>query len=132
MSHKQVHNIPSTLIDLIECRHKFSIFTVNSELRKGKNEILLSQFVANYSVSMDFAQSRLDFLSKENVDSLHLPLCAWRRSESKILLFMSIFLGELSVKFIKLFRKNQKRKALTMQLAHCSNDKELLWMEGNF
>ena len=47
------------------------------------------------------------------------------RSTSKILLFTSIFLGEFSVNSIKLFRKNKKRKALTMQLALCSNDIEI-------
>ena len=41
------------------------------------------------------------------------------RSAGKILLFMSILLGEFSV---KLFRKNKKRKALTMQLALCPKD----------
>ena len=60
-----------------EYRQKISIFTVNSQLKKGgKNEVLLSQFVANCSASMDSTQSRLDLELKEYMDSLHLPLCA--------------------------------------------------------
>ena len=70
---------------------------------------------------MDSTQPRLDFESKEDVDSLHFPVHK-ARSASKILLFMSIFLREFSVNFMKLFRKNKKRKTLTMQLALSSND----------
>ena len=45
---------------------------------------------------MDSTQSRLDLESEEDIDSLHLPLSARWRSESNILLFMSIFLGMLA------------------------------------
>ena len=42
------------------------------------------------------------------MDSHYLSLCAWGRSENKILLVISIFLGELSVNLKKLFRKSKK------------------------
>ena len=71
---------------------------------------------------MDSTQPRLDFESKLDMDSLHLTLCVRQRSASKFVLFMSIFLGEFSINLMKLFRKNKKRKVLTMQLAFCSND----------
>ena len=47
------------------------------------------------------------------------------RSASIILVFMSIFLAEFSVNFVKSFGENKKRKALTMQLALYSNDKKI-------
>ena len=57
--------------------------------------MLLSQFLANCSASMDSTPSRLDFESEEGLDSIYLSVQG-KRSGSKILLFMSIFLGELA------------------------------------
>ena len=70
------------------------------------DEVLLSQLVADCSGSMDSTQSRLNFESKEDVDSLHLK----QMSGNKILLSMSNFLRELSVNFMKLFRKSRKSR----------------------
>ena len=117
------------LIDQMECRRKFSTFTLNPQLQKRKNEVLLSQFAANCSTSIDSTQSRLDFLVKGGHGFPSFTSLCNERSGSKILLIMSIF---LSVKFMKLFRKSKKSKALTMQLALRSRDKDHLWMDDNF
>ena len=90
---------------------------------------MLSQFVAN--CCMDSTQSRLDFEWEEDVDSLHLPLCA--REGLKIKFFYSCQSScESCVNFMNLFKMCKKSNSLTMQLTLCSNDKDLLWMGGNF
>ena len=56
----------------MECRHKFSISTVNSIFLKwgGGEEI------ESLQRKLDSTQPRLDFESKEDMDSLYFPLCA--------------------------------------------------------
>ena len=77
MSRKQVHNITPCVNGPNEMQTQvFYFYGKLSVEGGGGNEILLSQFIANCSASVDPAQSRMDFESKDDVDSLHSPLCA--------------------------------------------------------
>ena len=70
---------------------------------------------------MDSTQPRMDFESKEDVDSPHLPLCARQGLQVKFC-YSCQSSWESLVLIMKSFRKKKKRKALTMQLAFCSNN----------
>ena len=63
-------------------------------------------------------------------DSLHLPFCARQGLEVKFC-YSCQSSWESQVLTLRSC-SGRARKALTMQLALCSNDKDLLWIECNF
>ena len=81
------------LIDKMECRHMFSIFTVDYKLKKITMKSC-SPRCCQLQCNHGFYSVLAVFEWKEDMDSLHLFLCTRRQSGSKIMLCMSIFLGE--------------------------------------